>query len=138
MPVSASWMVRQTRRRLREARASTATTQAGLICSATARTTSPLSMPVVPSTPAARAATGRKEPKYSGTRSTKWRVTMVWSAALGPMLSGVMARLPRPTTRAGAPGSRPSSAPSSAARARAARPKASSSRRARPSSSRVT
>ena len=45
MPVSASWMVRQTRRRLREARASTATTQAGLICSATARTTSPLSMP---------------------------------------------------------------------------------------------
>ena len=45
---------------------------------------SPLSIPVVPSTPAARADTGRKLPKCSGERSTKCRVTIICSAVRGP------------------------------------------------------
>ena len=65
-PVSDSCTVRHSRSRDREARASTATTQAGLIFSHTARTTSPLSSPVVPITSAAREATGRRAPKCSG------------------------------------------------------------------------
>ena len=138
MPVLANCTVVHTRSMDREARASTAMMQPGRIFSATAFTSSPLSTPVVPSTPAAKAATGRKEPKCSGACSTRWRVTMVWSATPGPMASGVMARLPSPTTRHVASSGSLSSPFSSAAMAWAARPKASSSRRARASSCTVT
>ena len=75
MPVSLSWMVRHSRFREREARASTATTHAGCTFSHTARTTSPLSSPVVPITSAAREATGRRAPKCSGIWRTRCRVT---------------------------------------------------------------
>ena len=53
----------------------TATTQAGFTFSHTARTTSPLSSPVVPITSAAREATGRRAPKCSGIWRTRCRVT---------------------------------------------------------------
>ena len=55
MPVSESCTVRHTRSSERAARASTAMTQAGLVCLTTARISSPLSSPVVPRTPAATA-----------------------------------------------------------------------------------
>lgn len=71
MPVSEICTVRHSLSREREARASTATTQAGFRLRHTACTSSPLSIPVVPSTPAAREATGRNEPKCSGTPSTR-------------------------------------------------------------------
>ena len=139
IPVSDSCTVRHSRFKDREARASTATTQAGFSLRHTAWTSSPLSIPVVPSTPADREATGRKAPKCSGICSTRWRVTRVCSWTLGPMASGVMARLPSPTTSTSPrPGTPSMSWASSPPTARAARGKASSSRRARPSMVRVT
>ena len=139
MPVSDSCTVRHSRSTEREARASTAMTQAGRMSSHTALATSPLSIPVLPSTSAAREATGRKEPKCSGICRTRCRVTRVRSWTLGPMASGVMARFPSPTTSTRPSGATPSRRlESSPATARAARPKMSSSRRATPSRVRVT
>ena len=99
MPTSDSCTVRHSRSTDREARASTAMTQLGWSLSTTAWTSTPLSTPVVPSTPAARAATARRWENW-GRASTRCRVTRVKSTALGPTRSGVMARLPSPTTRA--------------------------------------
>ena len=135
MPVSQTWTVAHSRSTRRAASASTAMTALAPIRSPTAFTISPLSTPVVPSTPAAKAATGRKEPKCSGAMSMRCRVTRVLSAAWGPTASGVMARFPSPTT---------STSPSlgsrgaiSFARAVTARGKAPSSRRSSPVRSRV-
>ena len=73
--------------------------QAGLSFFTTAPMSSPLSIPVVPVTPAASAETGRRAEKSWGMVCTRWRVTRRKSVALGPMASGVTRRLPRPATR---------------------------------------
>ena len=99
MPVSETWTVRHTRSCRRAARASTAMRQAGLSFFTTAPMSSPLSIPVVPVTPAASAETGRRAEKSWGMVCTRWRVTRRKSVALGPMASGVTRRLPRPATR---------------------------------------
>ena len=114
MPVSAIWMVRQTRSRLREARASTARTQAGL------ESLPPRPVPARRSPclwcPAPRPPGPLRAESAEMLRHLLHQVAGDQGcapAALGPTASGVMARLPRPTTRALAPSGSFSSAPSS-------------------------
>ena len=89
---------------------------------------SPLSIPVVPVTPAASAETGRRAEKSWGMVCTRWRVTRRKSVALGPMASGVTRRLPRPATRTDPCLGRVGRASSTAATPRAARRTSSRSR----------
>ena len=79
------------------------------------------STPVVPVTPGAKAATGRKPENSSGRFSTRCRVMRRRSVVFGPMASGVICRLPRPATKTGPVSGRPGSWPNRAATARAAR-----------------
>ena len=126
MPVSLSCTVAQTRPHRREARASMASTRAGRTSSTSPRTASADSTPVVPSTPVRKAATGRNPANCLGMAESKCRVISTLSRARGPTASGVMAALPRPTTRTAPSGG--SRAFSSVPTARTARSKKSAFR----------
>ena len=103
MPPSQSCTVRPSRARLRVARASTAITAAGRSARHTAPTSSLLSTPVRPSTPARITATDRRSPRpiLRAHSPCRWRVASTISAAWGPTASGVMAGLPSPATSTG-------------------------------------
>ena len=100
MPVSEIWIVRQSRSGSEQASASTAITASGRRSAATALTIRAASMPVEPSTPGERTQTGRNAEKSSAFCAGRCRVAKTDSMALGPTASGVIARLPSPTTSA--------------------------------------
>ena len=100
MPVSLSCTVAHTRPHRREARASMARTMAGWTSATRPRTASADSTPVVPSTPVRKAETCRNPANCLGMAESRCRVISTLSSARGPTASGVMAALPRPTTRA--------------------------------------
>ena len=79
-------------------------TKAGCTSSTSPRTASADSTPVEPSTPVPKAATGRKPANCRGMAARRCRVTSTLSRVRGPTASGVMARVPRPTTNAGPSG----------------------------------
>ena len=129
MPVSVSWTVQPRRSGSAQASASTTMTASGCRRSVMARTSSADSTPVVPSTPGVSAATERKRPNCSGSCARRWRVTSTLCMASGPTASGVIARLPSPTTSTDASGISGRAARRSSERVCAAFSKASSARR---------
>ncbi len=85
---------------LRDAKASTAMTRSGFIFSTSPCITSPVSTPVMPSTPGLIADTGLiLSSTWSGTNSKICLVTIILSTTLGPTASGVTFQFPSPTIR---------------------------------------
>ena len=103
IPLSQSCIVVPSRSTSEQARASTAMTAEGFISRHTAFISSAVSIPVCPKTPPARQLTGRSEVRnFSSSYSSsflRWRVASTFSAAHGPIASGVISRFPRPATR---------------------------------------
>ena len=135
MPLSESWTVRNSRPGSAAASASITITTSGCAVCMAHFTSSRLSIPVCANTPGWQAATRMSPGSASPCPACRWCVTIRFFTASGPIASGVMSRLPSPTTSACLHG--PSSSRSARPTVRAALEKLPGSRRVSASSSAV-